>query len=85
LATAIEDNHIRVSITDNGKGIQREFHALIFDKFYQAKVRRTNAKPSGSGLGLAICKKIMELHKGAIYVESEPEKGATFQFILPLF
>ena len=85
LATAIENNQLLVSLTDNGKGIHKDFHTLIFDKFYQAKAHRTQNKPSGSGLGLAICKKIITLHKGTIYVESDPEKGATFTFILPLF
>lgn len=72
----------QVWIQDNGKGIAPELHELIFDKFFQAK-NQTIKKPEGSGLGLAICKKIIEMHQGKIWVESEESKGARFIFTLP--
>ncbi|TGD80543.1 sensor histidine kinase [Hymenobacter wooponensis] len=74
---------LRITVEDNGKGIDPEFHQLIFDKFFQAR-NQTMRKPEGSGLGLAITKKIVELHAGRIWVESQPEQGARFSFELPL-
>ncbi|WP_242434682.1 sensor histidine kinase [Hymenobacter amundsenii] len=70
-------------VQDNGRGIAPEFHQLIFDKFYQAQ-HQTTRKPEGSGLGLAITKKIVELHAGRIWVESQPNQGARFSLEIPL-
>lgn len=75
---------VQVTISDSGKGIARELHELIFDKFFQAR-NQTIKKPEGTGLGLAICKRIVEMHQGKIWVESEPEKGARFTFTIPNF
>lgn len=77
-------NEIQVTISDTGKGIAYELHELIFDKFFQAR-NQTIKKPEGTGLGLAICKRIVEMHHGKIWVESEPEKGARFTFTIPNF
>ncbi|MFD2784444.1 sensor histidine kinase [Hymenobacter rubripertinctus] len=74
---------LRLWVQDNGKGIAPEFHQVIFDKFFQAR-NQTMRKPEGSGLGLAITKKIVELHAGRIWVESQPEQGARFSLELPL-
>ena len=74
---------VRISVTDNGKGIDPALHELIFDKFFQAQ-NQTIRKPEGSGLGLAITKKIVELHAGHIWVESQPEQGARFSVELPV-
>jgi len=74
---------LQVRVHDNGKGIEPGLHELIFDKFFQAK-NQTLRKPEGSGLGLAICKKIILLHGGDIWVESEDGNGSTFIFTLPL-
>jgi signal transduction histidine kinase len=81
---SIFPNHdeLQVWIQDNGKGISPALHELIFDKFFQAK-NQTIKKPEGTGLGLAICKKIIEMHQGRIWVESEEKKGTTFIFTLP--
>ncbi|MFZ4770324.1 MAG: ATP-binding protein, partial [Ferruginibacter sp.] len=76
------DDEIQVWVEDNGKGIPAELQELIFDKFFQAK-NQTLKKPQGSGLGLAISKKIIEMHNGKIWVESEEDKGARFIFTLP--
>lgn len=78
-----QESKVTVNINDNGMGIAPEFHELIFDKFYQAQ-DQTIRKPKGSGLGLAISKKIIELHNGQIWVESELGKGAKFVFEIPL-
>jgi signal transduction histidine kinase len=77
-------NEIQVSIMNTGKGIAKELHELIFDKFFQAR-NQTIKKPEGTGLGLAICKRIIEMHGGKIRVESEIEKGACFTFTIPNF
>ncbi|SHK48890.1 sensor histidine kinase [Hymenobacter psychrotolerans] len=74
---------LRIWVQDNGKGIAPEFHQLIFDKFFQAR-NQTTRKPEGSGLGLAITRKIVELHAGRIWVESQPEQGARFSIELPV-
>ena len=74
---------LRITVQDNGKGIAPEFHQLIFDKFFQAR-HQTMRKPEGSGLGLAITRKIVELHAGRIWVESQPDQGAKFFFELPV-
>jgi signal transduction histidine kinase len=76
-------DELQVWVEDNGKGIDAGLHELIFDKFFQAK-NQTLRKPEGSGLGLAICKKIIDLHGGNIWVESELNKGSKFVFTLPL-
>ena len=76
-------DELQVWVEDNGKGIDPALHELIFDKFFQAK-NQTLRKPEGSGLGLAICKKIIDLHSGTIWVNSELNKGSKFVFTLPI-
>ncbi len=72
------DNQWQISITDNGPGIPMEYKDKIFEPFK----RMTLAREQGLGLGLAICRKIVELHGGNIWMESEKGKGATFTFTL---
>lgn len=72
-----------IEVKDDGKGISSEVHELIFDKFFQAK-NQTLKKPEGSGLGLAICKRIIEMHNGKIWVESEVDQGAAFKVEIPI-
>jgi signal transduction histidine kinase len=78
-----DDTEAMITVSDNGKGIARELQELIFDKFFQAR-NQTLKKPEGSGLGLAICRKIVEMHGGKIWVDSEPGKGSRFIFTLPM-
>lgn len=82
----VVDNHdeIVVTVQDSGKGIPQEAQAFLFDKFFQAR-NQTLKKPEGSGLGLAISKRIVEMHSGKIWVESEEGKGARFVFLIPNF
>ncbi|RVT73084.1 GHKL domain-containing protein [Flavobacterium sufflavum] len=77
-----DSEFISVSIHNNGKEIKPEEFEAIFDKFYQARNQNVK-KPIGSGLGLAICKKIIEHHKGKIWVESSSDNGTTIIFTLP--
>jgi signal transduction histidine kinase len=82
----LTDTHdeIVVTIQDNGKGIPKDEHPFLFDKFFQAR-NQTLKKPEGSGLGLAISKKIVAMHGGKIWVESEEGKGSRFMFLIPNF
>ena len=76
--------HFNCSVTDTGEGIPDDELPLIFDKFKEFQ-RSTCPGETGSGLGLAIAKKIVELHGGKIWVESEGRNnGSTFYFSLPL-
>lgn len=73
---------IMVSVTDTGIGIEASQHQMIFERFRQAENRRNKA--GGAGIGLNLAKHIIELHGGKIWVESDPGKGSTFTFCLPL-
>ena len=72
-------NCIKVSVSDSGPGIASEHHQEIFEDF--VRVDRTS---SGMGLGLAIAKRLVQAHRGKIWVESEPRRGSTFTFLLPI-
>ena len=72
-----------VSVTDTGMGIAPADQAKVFERFKQVGDTLTD-KPKGTGLGLPICKEIVEHHGGRLWLESEPGKGTTFSFSLPL-
>jgi signal transduction histidine kinase len=76
------DNNVMFRISDTGTGISEEDRARIFERFYKADKSRTNSV-GGSGLGLSIVKKIVEMHKGRIEVESKVNVGTTFIVFLP--
>jgi signal transduction histidine kinase len=72
-----------MSVQDSGRGIPTRHLTQIFDPFYRADTRLTR-EVNGLGLGLAICRRIVELHDGMLWVESEVGKGSTFYVCLPV-
>jgi PAS domain S-box-containing protein len=74
---------IKVSVSDQGIGIDEKDFDVIFDKFRQVSEDTLKDKPQGTGLGLPICKDIILHYGGNIWVESEIDKGSTFCFTLP--
>ena len=70
-------------VADNGIGIPAEEHEAIFSSFHQVGTT-TKGVREGTGLGLAITKRLVEQHGGRIWVQSEPGKGSSFYFTLPL-
>ncbi len=74
-----QPNSVRVAVTDTGAGIAAEHHQEIFEDF--VRVDRTS---SGMGLGLAIAKRLVQAHRGKIWVDSELRRGCTFTFLLPI-
>lgn len=79
----LEDNALLVGVADTGVGIPAEELPRVFEEFHQidGPVAR---RAGGSGLGLAICKHFVEMHGGSIWADSEPGRGSTFYFSLPL-
>lgn len=69
-------------VKDNGIGIPKEFHNTIFRVFKRLQVQDRDENTSGTGVGLTFVKKIVERHGGKIWLESNPEEGATFYFSL---
>jgi signal transduction histidine kinase len=82
LSVTARNNHLVFSIRDSGKGIPEEDKINIFDPY--TRLESNKRSTLGMGLGLAICKILVELHRGQIWVESEPNKGSTFSFTIPL-
>ena len=78
-AEAIDAGKIKVTVSDNGKGIPPQNLSKIFEPFYT-----TDTQGKGTGLGLSISKKIIQEHGGEIYAESEVNKGSSFILLLPL-
>ncbi len=73
---------IKITVTDTGAGIPKQFLGQLFDKFFQIDLQ--NTKQQGTGLGLSICKQLVELWGGEIGVESQIGKGSSFWFTIPM-
>src|SRR5262249_6290659 len=78
-----QDGSFHVSVRDTGPGTSSADQARLFQEFQQADNAITRKK-GGTGLGLAISKRIIEMHGGKIWVESQPGQGSTFAFTLPV-
>jgi two-component system sensor histidine kinase VicK len=87
LATTIQiaciqkDGFAEVSVRDEGMGIDPAEIPKLFERYYRVE---SNNHISGFGIGLYLSAEIVEMHDGKIWVESEPGKGSTFYFSLPL-
>ena len=74
--TLIQENNVQISIQDSGVGIPQEKLKKLGEPFF-------TTKKNGNGLGLMVSFKIIESHNGKVFVESEPNKGTTFNILLP--
>jgi PAS domain S-box-containing protein len=74
---------VRVSVQDEGIGVDAAEHARVFEKFYRSELRAARLPP-GTGLGLYICRELVHRMGGEIGVESTPGAGSTFSFELPV-
>lgn len=81
--TPMNAEYIRVDVRDTGVGIRKDDIEKVFSDFYQAE-RVRDQQLGGTGIGLALTKRMVELHKGEIFAESEPGKGSCFWFTLPV-
>ncbi|MDQ1096715.1 MULTISPECIES: PAS domain-containing sensor histidine kinase [Chryseobacterium] len=77
------DDRLKINVRDQGKGISAEDQQRIFERYYRVK-DINNASVAGFGIGLYLCKEIIGLHGGAIEVQSSPDEGTTFSFVLPV-
>ena len=82
VATARGEDEVQVSVTDTGPGIALDDRERIFEEFQQTAVGVSQRE--GTGLGLALSKRLVELHGGRIWVESESGAGSRFVFTLPI-
>jgi signal transduction histidine kinase len=82
VASAREDGEVLVSVTDTGPGIAPDDQERIFEEFQQTDVGVRQRE--GTGLGLALSKRLVELHRGRIWVESRAGHGSRFVFTLPI-
>ena len=71
---------LKISVADNGKGIEPEVAEHLFDRYYRGT---STQQPEGSGLGLAIAKSVIELHGGTISVSTAPNMGTAFHIEFP--
>jgi len=83
LGCYLTNNFLEFYVKDTGIGTPKEYHESIFERFRQVENTRTR-KYGGNGLGLAISKNLAEIIGGDIRMESEPGKGSTFYFTIPI-
>ncbi|WP_428331661.1 sensor histidine kinase [Mucilaginibacter sp.] len=78
-------NTVKISIKDNGPGIEAIYHDKIFERFFRVSSAYDVPHVEGSGLGLNYVKQIIEMHGGSVNVQSEKGKGSKFMVYLPVF
>jgi signal transduction histidine kinase/ligand-binding sensor domain-containing protein/DNA-binding response OmpR family regulator len=83
LFIGLNEGKVEIRVEDTGIGIAKEYQAYIFDRFFQVRDHKVNTK-MGTGIGLHLSKMMIELHRGEIFVESEPNQGCKFTIHLPL-
>jgi two-component system, OmpR family, phosphate regulon sensor histidine kinase PhoR len=81
VSAAASEANVEITVRDNGKGIARNEHKRIFEKFYRVDDLLARQQ-DGSGLGLAIVQHVMRAHRGRVTVDSEPGRGSAFTLIL---
>ncbi len=82
-ANVLSPNAVRITVADTGQGVAPEYHQEIFGDFFQVPDSGVSDE-AGMGLGLAIARRLVQAHGGRIWVESEPNCGCKFSFLLPL-
>lgn len=84
ITAAAEATHVRVDVQDTGCGIEYHMTEKIFERLVRDEGDRSNERSvRGIGLGLSIVKQLVELHRGRVWVISQPGQGSTFSFTLP--
>jgi signal transduction histidine kinase len=82
VSARLDDGQVEIAVADTGPGIAAEDLETIFEEFEQAADGKKEEE--GTGLGLPLSRKLVELHGGRLWVESEPGRGSTFRFTLPV-
>jgi PAS domain S-box-containing protein len=83
ISARLENDHMVIGVSDEGIGISLHDQAKLFSPFERLAAQRLEGV-KGIGLGLLVCRRLVEAHGGRIWVESEPGRGSTFYFTLPL-
>ena len=81
VSARVDDGHVEIAVADTGRGISPEELETIFEEFEQTS---DGKKADGTGLGLPLSRKLVELHSGRLWVESDVGAGSTFRFTLPV-
>jgi signal transduction histidine kinase len=80
VSARLDDGLVEIAVADTGRGIAAEDLEAIFEEFEQSD---DGKEAEGTGLGLPVSRKLVELHGGRLWAESEPGRGSTFRFTLP--
>ncbi len=83
MSAVLNDGMVEISVADTGIGIAPEDQAAVFEEFRQVGTDYAR-KREGTGLGLALARRLVELHGGSLTLQSEPGKGSTFTFTIPV-